>query len=108
MSERNYVQVVGQIWIPATTAAMQYNLTKHDVEEIESYGDIRCSMRDPEEYIDEGITRKDIAQWVAAHTGDFQSVTDFHACIGNVDIDWLDLENAFLYNSYVYGDDDEE
>ena len=92
--------------MPATTAAMEYKLTKRDVENIEEIADIRASMRNPDEYIDDEITREDVAEWLTTNSGDFQEVMDFCASIGNLDIEWEDIENAFVYNDCVYGDED--
>ena len=104
MVEHNYVQVIGKIWMPSTTAAMEYTLSPHDVDEINDYADIRSNQHWESPYVEEGITREDVAQWLTTHSGDFQSVTDFHASIGDLDLDWEDVENAFVYHDCMYGD----
>lgn len=85
MVEHNFVQVVGTIWLPATTAAMEYTLTPHDVENI----------GEP--------TRDNVQDWLDSHVGDFQSIADFRASIGDVEIDWAEEESEFIYNDCVFG-----
>ena len=104
--EHNYVQVVGQIWMPSTTAAMEYALSASDVEDIEEITDLRAANSHPGDYVQDEITREDVAEWLTTHSGDFQSVTDFSASIGDTDIDWDDIENAFIYNDCVYGNEE--
>ena len=87
MVERNYVQVVGTIWMPAITAAMEYPLTKHDLENIGEF------------------TRENVERWLDTRAGDFQSVTDFFATYGDTDIVWADEENECIYNDCVYGNE---
>lgn len=93
----SYVQVVGRIWMPSTTAAMSYTLNGYDVE----------NARD-----DEGqITRESVECWLGAHAGDFSSVDDFFASIEDgeqtIEIPWSDEESELTYNDCVYGSDDE-
>ena len=104
--ERNYVQVVGQIWMPSATTAMEYMLSARDVADINEIADLRAANSKPGDYVQDEITREDVAEWLTTHSGDFQSVTDFNASIGDTDIDWDDEENAFIYNNCVYGDEE--
>ena len=106
MVERNYVQVVGTIWMPSATAAMEYPLSVRDVADINEIADIRAHSGSDCTYVNHDITREDVAEWLTTHSGDFQSVTDFNASIGDTDIDWDDEENAFIYNNCVYGDEE--
>ena len=106
MVEHNYVQVIGATWA-GYDAAYEYRLSDRDVKEINDYADIRATFRGPDDLVEDEITRKDVAQWVAVHTGDFQSVTDFNASIGDLDIDWEDLENAFVYHDCMYGNEED-
>lgn len=69
--KKSVIDVVGKIWLPAVTCSMRYTVSAHDVE----------NMRD-----DDGkITRDSVDQWLACHSGDFQSVQDFRASIEDVD-----------------------
>jgi hypothetical protein len=64
---KSVVRVIGQIWMPSTTAAQTYELSDYDVD----------NARD-----DEGkITRESVQRWLDTHAGDFASVTDFEASI---------------------------
>ena len=103
--EKNYVQVVGEIWMPeTTTGATQYTLSQSDMNDIELIADKRWGV------IAGGsdeITREDVAEWLTTHSGDFRSVTDFCASIGGVEIEWDDLENAFMYSLCMYEDDED-
>lgn len=94
MVERNYVQVIGKIWLPSITAAMECPLDRYDLE----------NMRDEETG---EITRDDIERWVGLHTGDFATITDFCASIGDTDYPWADEESEFTYHDCMYGSDDE-
>ena len=64
------INVIGQIWQPGFTCAMSYRLTKHDVEMIGE------------------LTRENVERWLMSHSGDFQSVQDFHADIADFDSPW--------------------
>lgn len=90
---KNIVQVIGGIWLPyGQTAAMEYSLSDSDLEQ---YG------------IDkENPTREQISNWVFKNTGDFSSISDFRADIGeNKVIDWSDPESEYLYNDGMYPED---
>jgi hypothetical protein len=78
--EKNFVNVIGKIWMPAVTCAVQYNLDKHAVENI---GD---------------FTRENIRQWVDTNCGDFQYVDDFEATIGDKWISWKSEESELTFN----------
>ena len=82
--ERNFVQVIGSIWMPAGTCAMEYTLSRHDVESI---GD---------------FTRENVEQWLATHAGDFQSIDDFQATVGDAWLEWADEESELLYGDCMF------
>ena len=87
--ERNFVQVIGMIWQPlAGQCAMEYPLTAHDVANIGRF------------------TRGNVETWLSANSGDFQSIDDFRASVGDDEIEWADEESEFTYNDCVYGSDD--
>lgn len=90
------VQVIGSIWMPATTAAMTYTLSSYDVE----------NARDE----DGQITRESVQAWLDTHAGDFASVDDFWASIEDgdetIDLDWADEESEFIFNDCTYGDEE--
>lgn len=83
-TRRAYVEVLGKIWMPATTAAHSYQLTDYDLSNIGTF------------------TRDSVEQWLAAHAGDFQSITDFHAVCGEEDIPWKSEESEVAYNDAMY------
>ena len=87
--ERNFVQVIGKIWMPATTCAMEYTLSAYDIENIGEF------------------TRENVAAWLTTNAGDFQSVDDFRATVGDDWIGWAEEESEFIYHDCVYGSEDE-
>jgi hypothetical protein len=90
---KSFIQVIGKIWMPAVTCAMQYDLTSYDVENIKATGDGK-------------ITRDAVEDWLGCHSGDFQSVADFSASIedGNdtLDFPWAVEESEFTYCDCMY------
>ena len=87
--ERNFVQVLGHIWQPmAGPCAMEYPLTAHDVANIGKFD------------------RANVETWLSANSGDFQSIDDFRASVGDAEIEWADEESEITYNDCVYGSDD--
>ena len=87
----DYICVIGTIWMPSTTAATQYNLSSYDLRNIS----------ETEEY-----TRENVERWLAMNSGDFQSVDDFSASIGDVEIPWQDEESEFTYFDCMYPAED--
>lgn len=88
--ERNWIELIGKIWLPAVTGAQRRDLTKSDM----------LNIGEP--------TRENIEQWLACNSGDFQCVTDFSAVIGKTVIEWQDSENQYIYNDCVYGNEMED
>ena len=84
MVERNYVQVVGKIWMPAVTCAMEYPLTRHDIENIGEF------------------TRENVEQWLCIYARDFQSIEDFHASVGDQDIPWATEDGECAYADCMF------
>lgn len=78
--ERNWIDVVGRIWMPPVMCAMQYNLSAHDLS----------SIGEP--------TQDNVQSWLDTHAGDFQSIEDFHAIIGETEINWQTEESESIYN----------
>lgn len=74
-----YVDVLGRIWMPATLASLRIDLRDYDLENIGEF------------------TRENVEQWLCTHAGDFQSVKDFHAVCGDVDIPWSSEETECEY-----------
>lgn len=64
------IDVIGTIWLPPVTAAMSYDLSAYDVENLGE------------------LTRENVARWLETHSGDFQHVQDFRADIGPFFSDW--------------------
>jgi hypothetical protein len=85
---RAYVEVVGEIWMPCTTAAYRYELSVYDLENI---GD---------------FTRENVDAWLGTHAGDFQSVADFHAVCGDAEIPWESEESELAYGDCMYPAED--
>ena len=91
---KSIVRVVGKIWMPNATCAMDYTLTEYDLE----------NARD-----DDGkLTRESVEHWVMLHTGDFQSITDWSASLedGNdtIELPWQSEENELAYADCMYQD----
>lgn len=83
--EHNYVDVVGGIWMPyGAKCAMRYDLTRHDVESI---GPFTC---------------ENVAEWLTTHSGDFSSLDDFRATVGDVWIEWEDPDSEYVFNDCMY------
>ncbi len=87
--ERNFVQVIGTIWMPAATCAMEYPLTAHDVENMGRF------------------TRDNVEDWLTSHAGDFQEITDFRATFGDEWIEWDSEESEITFNDCVFPSEDD-
>lgn len=89
---QSYIDVIGKIWMPATTCAMRYRLTGYDVENIKAHDEKGK------------ITRDAIEQWLVLNSGDFQSITDFSGSIEDGDesitIAWKDDDSEMAYFDY--------
>lgn len=88
MVERNFVQVLGVIWMPAITCAQEIKLRAYDVENIGEF------------------TRENVSDWIDKNAGDFQSITDFYATMGDVEIHWANEDNEITYNDCMYPQED--
>src|SRR5690349_14384663 len=95
---RNYIELIGPIWMPATTAAQRLDLSSYDVANIEGYAEHLTG--------DAQITREAIEHWLALNSGDFQHVEDFHAVIGAFETEWADEESACIFNDCMYPAED--
>lgn len=82
--ERNWIELIGVIWMPSTTCAQRIDLRQYDIENI----------GEP--------TRENVEQWLTMHSGDFQSVTDFRAVIGETVIEWANEESELTFNDCMY------
>lgn len=93
----SYVDVIGPIWMPTTTAAMRYTLDRFAIENIRAYGDGT-------------ITREAVDEWLSCHSGDFQSIADFSASIEDgddtLDFEWSDPDSELVYMDSMYGDEE--
>ena len=87
MMEHNFVHVIGKIWMPAVTAAYTYDLSAHDVETIGEF------------------TRENVESWLATHAGDFQSIDDFEATIGDAWLSWNCEESESIFNDCMFPDE---
>lgn len=93
---KSVVQITGIIWLPPVAAALEKELSNHDVDNIRQYGDGK-------------ITRESVAMWIDTHVGDFSDITDFWASIESgddtIDIPWDDPESMDRYSGLVHGED---
>ena len=64
--------------------AMSYDLTPYDLENIGE------------------LTKNNIDRWVSLHTGDFSSVDDYRADIGDFLQDWENPESELTFNDCMY------
>ena len=71
-----HVQVIGKVWMPSVTCAMEYPLSDYDLENIGKF------------------TRRNVELWLCTHAGDFQSVEDFRAVCGDKVIEWRKGEDS--------------
>ena len=83
--ERNWVDVLGIIWMPAVEAGHRHDLSRYDMNNI----------GEP--------TRENVEQWLTTHSGDLQRVIDFHAVVGEVEIPWEKEENEIKYSDCMEG-----
>ena len=85
MVERNFVAVLGGIWMPyGAKAIMRYHLNTDDIENIGKF------------------TRKNVNSCLVKRAGDFSSIIDFYATIGDKEIPWASKENGLVYQNTAY------
>jgi hypothetical protein len=84
----DYIDVIGVIWMPATTGATRYSLSAYDVVSIGK------------------LTRDNVAHWLMSHSGDFQRVADFHASIDEWESEWEYKESEYTYTACMYPSED--
>jgi hypothetical protein len=95
MVTKNFVQMIGTIWMPATTAAMQKDLTDYEINNILDAAEYQTGERK--------LTREAIEDWLGTNSGDFQCVDDFYASIGNEEFPWEKGEESELtYHDCMY------
>jgi len=83
--DENWIDLVGEIWQPGVgPCAYRYTLRPSDVENI----------GEP--------TRENVQSWLDKNAGDFQTVIDFHAVVGEVDLPWSDPENKMTFLDCMY------
>lgn len=86
---KNIVQVIGKIWMPTITAAQEYTLSDLDLKQ---YGIDKVNPN-----------RESVFRWILTNTGDFQSIDDFRADIGeNKVLDWKDPESEYTFNDCMF------
>ncbi len=88
--ERNFVQVIGTIWMPSATCAMEYPLSARDIANIGRF------------------TRDNVETWLSANSGDFQSIQDFAATIGDEWVEWDSEESEITFNDCMSPPEEEE
>jgi hypothetical protein len=116
--ERNWVDVVGKIWMPNATWAQRIDLDSYaienmleDLDECESCGayhraEFGGDCRDDSERFTEPrvATRGSVERWLATNAGDFSSIQDFHAVVGEVEIEWETEEGEMAFNDRMYAE----
>ena len=96
MVERNFVQVIGQIWMPATTAAMTYDLDSSDVRNIREF----C--------LHYKVCRDSVEDWLGTHSGDFRTIDDFYVTIGDWESEWAHEESEATFNDCMFPCEEED
>ena len=95
MVEKNFVQMIGQIWMPASIAVMEKELSSSDVDDILGYAEHLHGERK--------LTREAIAHWLSLNSGDFQGVDDFCTSIGDQEFPWEKENSELEYNDCMHG-----
>lgn len=81
------VRVIGLIWQPGLTCAMNYTLSDYDLENIGEF------------------TRENIDRWLSTHAGDFSRIIGFQAECGEGIIAWESEDNECTYSDCMYRED---
>jgi len=76
--EKNFVRVIGKGWY-GQKMCYEYPLSKSDAENIGEF------------------IRENIEDWLSTHSGDFQSIDDFYATVGEDEIQFKDEEKEMEY-----------
>jgi len=92
--ERNSVQYIGLIHQPGFTGAQEQTLSRGDVAHMQAG------------HPGQPVTRADLQAWLATHTGDFATVTDFCASIGDTEYDWDHDDSEGIYWACMDPSDD--
>lgn len=82
------ISLLGKGWYNQTIS-MTIDVTKHDLENIESFD------------------RESVQDWIDSHSGDFQSITDFCFYLGEEIMPWANEDNEATFNDCMYGGEDE-
>lgn len=91
--ERNWVEMIGPIWMPATVCAMRKDLSDYDVRNI--------TKTARELFGSDVITREAIEHWLSLNSGGFQGIDDFSVVIGETEFPWADEESRFTYSDLL-------
>ncbi len=94
-----YIKMIGQIWMPATVAAMRRDLSAYDIANIQGYAEHLTG--------DTQLTREAVEHWLALNSGDFQGVDDFNAVIGAAEFPWLNDESECTFLDCMFPSEDE-
>jgi len=86
--EVNRIDVIGRLWIPADVAAYTYDLSPFQIAQIGQ------------------LNRANIAGWLDKNTGDFQSIIDFTADIGDFYCDWNKEDSEDIWLKCIGEDND--
>lgn len=81
--ERNYLDVVGKIWMPNVIASLRINLSACDLENIAAE--------------DAPTLRERCDLWLTKHSGDFSRVLDFSGPVGDEWVEWGTEEGEMAY-----------
>jgi len=93
---KNYVNIIGRIWMPPVIGALDKHLSPSDIKSMVNE--------------DGTITKEDVKDWVNKNSGDFQTVLDFEALIddapqGPLEIDWAKDESGAIWDNCMFGDE---
>ena len=94
--ERNWIDVVGTIWMPEIVCGQRIDLRAYDIENMRN----KCEVAGcPCGGLDAPISRWEVEQWLATNAGDFQRIQDFYAVVGEVEIEWATEEGELAYDA---------
>lgn len=114
--ERNWIDVVGKIWMPMVTCGQTIKLDSYQIEnmleDLEDCGSCGAYHRaefdgdcrnDSERFTEPRVaTRRSVELWLCSNAGDFSSIQDFHAVVGEVEIEWETEEGEMAFNDCMY------
>ncbi len=83
------INVIGRTWA-GYIGMYNYSLRDYDIE------NIKARSKNGE------LTREAVSDWLDCNAGDFQSIKDFRADIGDFISEWENEENEYKYLDAMY------